>query len=156
MKAVKSLLKFLLISLIVVIALFSLFVAYSSYKKVADLESWNKISATVVSAAVAQEERTKGTTYCPHVMVKYAVQGRPYSSKLDIADGPCSPMQSVVSKTIKQHSPGKVIEVFVNPVDANKVRVASYSLGVNFYLMIFVAVLLFAAAIIWARTPATK
>ena len=156
MNALKVLFKLFLLFMFTVLALFCVLVAYSSYKKVNDLKTWQQLSATVVSSSVEQENRSKGTTYCPSVMVEYVFQGQPQTSKLDIEDGPCSPAKSSVERTLEQYGKGAVVTAFANPQKPSAVRVANYTLGTNFYLMLLLAISLFAGVVYIWRTPANK
>ncbi len=156
MNALKVLFKLFLVLMFSVLALFSALVAYTSHKKVNDLKTWQQLSATVVSSFVEQENRSKGTTYCPVVMVEYVFQGQPKTSKLDIEDGPCSPVKTSVERTIEQYGKGVVVTAFANPQKPSAIRVANYSLGTNFYLMLLLAISLFAGVVYVWRTPANK
>ncbi len=156
MNALKVLFKLFLIFFFLVIALVGALGAYSSYKKVNDLKTWQPLSATVISTSIEEEHRSKGTTYCPIVKVEYAFLGQQQTSKLDIEDGPCGPIQSSVVNTIEKYKRGTVVNAFVNPEKPFAIRVANFSLGTNFYLMIFITVVGFTGVVYLWRTPANK
>jgi hypothetical protein len=148
----KSLIKSVLIALMSLVAIFCLLVAYTFYSNVTELKQWQKITATVVSSGIEQEQRAKGTTNCPVVLVRYNFQGKSLTSKLVIENTPCNTSKSSVLSTIKNFTPSMPIEVFVNPTNASQIRSASFSLNMYFYLMIFCAVLMLYGAVVLARS----
>lgn len=156
MSALKVAFKLFLIFVFSILALFSMLIAYTSYEKVDDLKTWQPLSATVTSSSIEEEHRSKGKTYCPVVNVRYVFQDREQTSRLDIEDGSCSPIQSSVEKTIKNYQHGTLVNAFVNPEKASEIRIANYTLGTIFYLMSFLSVLLWGGVIYTWRTPANK
>ena len=89
-------------------------------------------------------------------MVEYVFQGQPRTSKPDIEDGPCSPTKTSVERTIEQYGKGVVVTAFANPQKPSAIWVANYSLGTNFYLMLRLAISLFAGVVYIWRTRANK
>ncbi|WP_310446073.1 DUF3592 domain-containing protein [Thiobacillus sp.] len=156
MYALKIVWKIGLILLFTVITLVSILMAYSSYKKVNDVKTWRPLNATVASSIVEQERRSRGTTYCPIVMVDYIFNGQPFNSKLEIEDGPCSPVQASVSAVVEKFKQGSTVSAVVDPNKPSVIRIAAFSLGTNFYLMLVMAIVgIFAVGYFW-RTPAEK
>lgn len=156
MNALKVLFKLFLIFFFFIIALVGALGAYTSHKKVNDLRTWQPLSATVISTSIEEEHRPKGTTYCPVVKIEYAFLGQQQTSKLDIEDGSCSPIHASVVNTIEKYKQGAVVNAFVNPANPSVTRVASFSLGTNFYLMLFIATLGFVGVVYLWHTPANK
>lgn len=142
------LIKTLLVFLLAIVGLLCSLVAYSNYKNVSQLKTWTKMEATVVSSIVNEEHRSKGTTYCPQISVGFELLGQQHTSKLKISEGPCSPLQQVTARTVETYSAGKTLEVYVNPLKPDEVRLATYSLGWGFYLTVFVGVLSFVGVVV--------
>ncbi len=156
MNALKTISKILLILFSFVFALVGVLGAYAGYKKVTDLETWQPLMVTVVSTSIEKSHRPKGVTFCPVVKVRYTFLGRQQISRLDIEDGPCSPIKSSVIRIIEIYKQGTVVNAFVNPEDPSLVRVANFSLGINFYLMLFMIILGFSGVVYLWRTPTDK
>jgi hypothetical protein len=156
MNTLKVVFKLILIFFFFVIALVGALGAYSSHKKVNDLKTWQPLSATVISTSIEEEHRSKGTTYCPLVKVGYAFLGQSQTSTLEIEDGACSPIQASVVGTIEKYKQGAVVSAFVNPENPSAIRVANFSRGTNFYLMLFITALGFVGVVYLWRTPANK
>lgn len=142
------LIKSLLVFLFTMVGLLCSLVAYSSYKNVSELKTWTKMKVSVVSAVVKEERRSKGTTYCPQINVGFELLGQQHTSKLQISEGPCSPLQQVAARTAETYGAGKTLEVFVNPLKPSEVRLADYSLGWVFYLTLVAGVLSFVGVIV--------
>jgi hypothetical protein len=123
-------------------SLVSVLLAYTSYKKVADLKRWEKADATVISSKVVVDHRSKGTTYCPSVKISYKFRKQLQTSFLEIKDGPCSPIKGSINKIVAQYKPGLTVDVYVNPDQPTKSRVTTFSLGFLFYLGIFLSIVL--------------
>jgi hypothetical protein len=142
------LIKSLLVFLLTMAGLLCSLVAYSNYKNVSELKTWTKMEAAVVSTIVKEERRSKGTTYCPQINVGFELLGQQHTSKLQISEGPCSPLQQFAARTAETYSAGKTLEVYVNPLKPNEVRLATYSLGWVFYLTVVVGALSFVGVIV--------
>ena len=132
----------------IAIALFCTLVAYVSYQKVADMKSWHPVEATVVTSAIDRQVTPKGTTYCPVIEVTYDFQGKNRTSQLEIKDGPCSPVRTSVASTLDGYDVGARVEAYVNPAEPDRIRAATFSLGLIFYLMVFCAILTFTAGVL--------
>lgn len=123
-------------------------VALSSYKNVKELKSWTKTRVDVLSAVVKEERRSKGIAYCPQIDVGFELLGQQHTSKLQISEGPCSPLQHVAARTAEAYGPGKTLEAYVNPQKPSEVRLATYSASWVFYLTLVVGVLSFVGVVV--------
>ena len=72
-------------------------------------------------------------------MVDYVFNGQTHNSKLDIEDGPCSPIQTSVSAIVEKFKQGTTVNAVVNPSKPTVIRIAEFSLGTMFYLMLVMA-----------------
>lgn len=154
-------LKKILIKLFVSFAFFlSFFIstlgAYIDYKKVNEMKTWTQISATIIASTMEEDHRSKGTTYCPSIIVEYSFQGKILTSKLSIESGECNPVKTIVENKIKLYSQGVIVNTFINPKKPSEIRAANYSLGLNFYLMLFIAVITFYGLAYVLFTPVNK
>ena len=130
--------------------------AYIDYKKVNEMKTWSQVNATIISSSIEEEYRSKGTTYCPSIIVEYILQGEVLTSKLSIESGGCRPIRTIVENKIKLYSEGVIINTFINPKKLSEIRAANYSLGLNFYLMVFIAIITFYGLAHVLFTPVDK
>lgn len=142
------LIKSMLVVLFTIVGLLCSLVAFSSYKNVKELKAWTKMGVAVVSSVVQEERRSKGITYCPQINVGFELLGEQHTSKLQISEGPCSPLQQVAARTAEAYAPGKTLEAYVNPQKPSEVRLATYSLDWVFYLTLVVGVLSFVGVVV--------
>lgn len=153
------LIKTLWVSILLLNSLLCLVVAYSDYEKVKDLKAWQLTKATVVSATIKQERRSKGTAYCPDVNVEFVLSGVQHGSTLQISQAPCNLSSLAANKTASAYSIGNAIDVYVNPSKPSEVRLATYSLSWIFYLTSIVGALSLIAAFVlpfMRANPAVK
>ena len=64
--------KLMMICMLSLVAFTGGFIGYRKYMKATEFKTWLKLSATVVSARVIKERRSKGITYCPAIQVRYS------------------------------------------------------------------------------------
>lgn len=150
------LLKFIILILCIPSACISGFGAYASYKKVSDMSAWLESRAVVKSVNIDSKHRSKGTAYCPLVIVSYSYNAIQFSSNLDINEYPCSPKELNIKKLLESLKIGENIDVFINPSNPEEVRLYSYSLGGIFYLLVGCTVAILIAFFIFLLTPANK
>ena len=127
-----------------------------SYTKVNELEKWHKITINIESSNIEESRRSKGVTYCPNITANYSFNGKHYTSKLDVNDGPCSPILLNVTNTLKKYRVGSNVEVSVNPLRPEEIRVSNFSLGIGFYLSAFSGVLVTSLALFFLFLPLSK
>lgn len=134
--------KILLSLLSLIVAIISLSIAKSLYLEANEIDTWPKISSTVSSLKVEERHLRRGRiTYCPLVHVSFDLARHSYSSKLQISQEPCSPIQSDAQRFLEKFRVGETVEVFVNPIDPSNVRFVSYKLGFSFFALMFAGVI---------------
>lgn len=139
-----------------VAALICSLIAYTNYSQFAELKTWKKISANVVSSTAYQKIRGRRIANCPEIFVKYDFQGKSFVSKLIISNYPCSLLKSSALSDVEKITSNKSIDILVNPINANQVKVSTFSLGFGFYFMILASVLTLYSAILFALTSSKK
>ena len=116
---------------------------YVAYSNVSETKIWPQVPAIVDKTTVTRVDGNKGITYCPKSVVRFQLNGTPYTAELQSSGLVCSRSQDATHQLSAQWPSGKEVQVHVNPSKPTQVRTSNFSLHGADYLVLLVGCLCF-------------